>query len=132
MAAALTAPISLLQVTPTADYYRHHLNAVTPRMGAAPDSAPMSANEMVGAEAGDVSAYLSGVKGRLAVNHVHEVATYHHLGQNVAQGIIDKAREQPSLVVIATHGRSGIGRLVLGSVTDHVVRHSNLPVLVIR
>ena len=65
MAAALTAPISLLQVTPTADYYRHHLNAVTPRMGAAPDSAPMSANEMVGAEAGDVSAYLSGVKGRL-------------------------------------------------------------------
>ena len=132
MAAALTAPISLLRVTPTADYYRHHLSAATLRMGAAADSAPMSANEMVDADAGEVSAYLSGVKGRLAVNHVHEVATYHQQSQNVAQVIIDKAMEQPSLVVMTTHGRSGIGRLVLGSVTDRVVRHSSLPVLVIR
>ena len=132
MAAALTAPISLLRVTPTADYYRHHLSAATLRMGAAADSAPMSANEMVDADAGEVSAYLSGVKGRLAVNHVHEVATYHQQSQNVAQVIIDKAMEQPSLVVMTTHGRSGIGRLVLGSVTDRVVCHSSLPVLVIR
>ena len=28
------------------------------------------------------------------------------------------------LVVMATHGRSGLGRAVLGSVADHVVRHS--------
>ena len=132
MAAALTAPISLLRVTPTADYYRHHLDAATPRMGAAAHAATMSANEMVDADAGEVSAYLSGVKGLLAVNNVHEVAAYHQLSQNVAQVIIDKAMEQPSLVVMTTHGRSGIGRLVLGSVTDRVVRHSSLPVLVIR
>ena len=128
MAAALTAPISLLRVTPTADYYRHHLGAATPRTGAA----RLSADEMVEADAGEVSAYLSAVKCRLAVNRVHEVAAYHQLGQNVAHVIIDKATEQPSLVVMTTHGRSGIGRLVLGSVTDRVVRHSSLPVLVIR
>ena len=132
MAAALTARISLLRVTPTADYYRHHLGAATPRMGAAADPVRMSADDMVDADAGEVSAYLSGVKDRLAINYVPEVDTYHQLSQNVAQVIIDKAMEQPSLVVMTTHGRSGIGRLVLGSVTDRVVRHSNLPVLVIR
>ena len=132
MAAALTARISLLRVTPTADYYRHHLGSATPRLGAAADPARLSADDMVDADAGEVSAYLSGVKDRLAFNHVHDVATYLQLSQNVAQVIIDKAIEQPSLVVMTTHGRSGIGRLVLGSVTDRVVRHSNLPVLVIR
>ena len=33
---------------------------------------------------------------------------------------------------MASHGRSGIGRWVLGSVTDRVVRHGPGPVLVVR
>lgn len=37
-----------------------------------------------------------------------------------------------SLIAMTTHGRSGIGRWVLGSVTDRVVSHSRAPVLVIR
>ncbi|MBN1368041.1 MAG: universal stress protein [Dehalococcoidales bacterium] len=36
------------------------------------------------------------------------------------------------LIAIATHGRSGLGRLVLGSVADYVIRHSNIPLLVVR
>lgn len=36
------------------------------------------------------------------------------------------------LIAIATHGRSGPGRVVLGSVADYVVRHSSLPLLLIR
>ena len=36
------------------------------------------------------------------------------------------------LVVMTTHSRFGIGRSVLGSVADQVVRHSGEPVLVIR
>jgi len=47
--------------------------------------------------------------------------------------IIDLARVIPdNLVAMCTYGRSGIGRWVLGSVTDRVVRHSGDPVLVIR
>lgn len=47
--------------------------------------------------------------------------------------IIDMAKKTPdSLVTMCTHGRSGLGRLVLGSVTDRVVRHAGNPVLVIR
>ena len=47
--------------------------------------------------------------------------------------IIDLARQLPgNLVAMTTHGRSGIGRWVLGSVADGVVRHSGNPVFVIR
>lgn len=37
-----------------------------------------------------------------------------------------------SLIAMGSHGRSGIGRWVLGSVTENVVRHSDEPVLVVR
>ena len=36
------------------------------------------------------------------------------------------------LIAIATHGRSGLGRAVFGSVADHVLRESGLPILLIR
>lgn len=36
------------------------------------------------------------------------------------------------LVIMGTHGRGGIDRLLLGSVTERVVRSSNVPVLTIR
>jgi nucleotide-binding universal stress UspA family protein len=41
-------------------------------------------------------------------------------------------RTQPDLVVMATHGRAGLAHLVLGSVTERVVRHAFRPVLCLR
>jgi nucleotide-binding universal stress UspA family protein len=50
-----------------------------------------------------------------------------------ADEIIKLARETPAnLVAMSSHGRSGVKRLVLGSVTETVVRHSGDPVLVLR
>ena len=47
--------------------------------------------------------------------------------------IVDLAREIPnSLVAMTTHGRSGLGRWLLGSVAAQAVRHSGVPVVVIR
>lgn len=47
--------------------------------------------------------------------------------------IIDYARKSPNaLITMCTHGRSGVQRWVLGSVTEKVVRHSGDPVLVLR
>ncbi len=40
--------------------------------------------------------------------------------------------EGADLVVVGSHGRSRVGRFVLGSVSDHVVRHSPSPVLIVR
>src|SRR3990172_368335 len=50
-----------------------------------------------------------------------------------AEEIITLARKTAdNLVAMCTHGRSGIKRWVLGSVTERVVRHSGDPVLIIR
>ncbi|MCC7461591.1 MAG: universal stress protein [Gammaproteobacteria bacterium] len=36
------------------------------------------------------------------------------------------------LIVLGTHGRRGLKRMVLGSDAEHVVRHSSVPVLLVR
>ena len=36
------------------------------------------------------------------------------------------------LIIIATHGRSGIKRLVLGSVADRILRTSKIPILMVQ
>ena len=52
---------------------------------------------------------------------------------DAADEIISIARgTHNSFVAMCTHGRSGISRWALGSVTNRVVRHSQGPVLVIR
>ena len=132
MAAALSARITALQITPTTDYYRRQLTVVTPEMGAIPDFDPGSPEEMADEDAQTVNAYLEDVSNRMAIDHAHGVDTAHVVDDNIAQSIIDQAAAQPSLVVMTTHGRSGVGRMVLGSVTDRVIRHSNTPALVIR
>jgi len=40
--------------------------------------------------------------------------------------------EGADLIVVGTHGRSTVGRFLLGSVSDHVVHHAGCPVLVVR
>lgn len=47
--------------------------------------------------------------------------------------IIDlAAKTAKSLIVMSTHGRSGIGRWLLGSVAEKIIQHSRAPVLLIR
>src|SRR3954447_26140607 len=43
-----------------------------------------------------------------------------------------EAAEQPDVVVMATHGRTGIVRFALGSVADRLVREGVSPVLIVR
>lgn len=40
--------------------------------------------------------------------------------------------EGADLIVVGTHGRNLVGRFLLGSVSDYVVRHASCPVLVVR
>ena len=51
----------------------------------------------------------------------------------VAESIISAAKKHGcDLVVMASHGRKGIKRILLGSETQHVLTHSTVPVLVLR
>jgi nucleotide-binding universal stress UspA family protein len=46
--------------------------------------------------------------------------------------VAEEARVPATLVAMATHGRTGLGRVALGSVATRVVHDSRCPVLVIR
>ena len=53
--------------------------------------------------------------------------------QRVWRAILDVAQaEQVDLIVMGSHGRSGLDKLVMGSVTQRVLQHTHLPVLVVR
>ncbi len=51
----------------------------------------------------------------------------------VAETILEVAEiERADLIAMSTHGRTGILRLLLGSVAEQVVHHSKIPVMLIR
>jgi nucleotide-binding universal stress UspA family protein len=51
----------------------------------------------------------------------------------VSDALISAATKyKADLIVMASHGRKGIKRLLLGSETQHVLTHSHIPVLVLR
>jgi len=50
---------------------------------------------------------------------------------DVPRSIVEFAhREKADFIAMATHGRSGLRRLLLGSVAEQVIRHSHVPVVV--
>lgn len=50
---------------------------------------------------------------------------------SAAVRICNAANENADLIVISTHGRTGLGHILIGSVAEHVVRYAHCPVLVI-
>jgi nucleotide-binding universal stress UspA family protein len=80
----------------------------------------------------EAGAYLEEKVNELHQNGIDKVSSILLVGSG-ADEIIDLARSTPdNLIAMCTHGRSGVGRWVLGSVTEKVVRHSGDPVLVVR
>ncbi len=60
-------------------------------------------------------------------------STHHVPDRYAAEGIVETAEVQGAdLIVMASHGRRGLGRLLLGSQTQQVLTHSKIPVLVVR
>jgi universal stress protein A len=63
--------------------------------------------------------------GLTAKGEVRAGAPYHEITKTAQEEDID-------LIIMATHGRTGVSRLFLGSTTERVVRHAHCPVLVVR
>jgi len=62
-----------------------------------------------------------------------ETAILEHHRYEIGDAIIKEAvRWQSDLIVMGTHGRRGIARTVLGSDAEYVVRHTPVPVLLVR
>jgi nucleotide-binding universal stress UspA family protein len=61
------------------------------------------------------------------------IAGLHVENSPAAEGIIRAAREiGADLIVMGSHGRRGLGRLLLGSQAAEVLAHADIPVLVIK
>ena len=78
------------------------------------------------------SRILAGVS-KLAHKADVRCTTLHAKDQFPADGIVETAKaNQCDLIIMASHGRRGLGRLLLGSQTVKVLTHSTVPVLVCR
>ena len=77
------------------------------------------------------------IKNALALVHKHdlkvEATTFETVGDRVADIIVREAKKwKADLIVMGTHGRRGFNRMVLGSDAEGVLRHSPVPVLMVR
>jgi nucleotide-binding universal stress UspA family protein len=77
-------------------------------------------------------AYLGRVADRLSAQGVQPVETSLWYGPP-AYAIVEAARLRAiDLIVMTSHGRSGLGRLILGSVAESVLRGTRTPILLLR
>ena len=77
----------------------------------------------------DAKRWLAAAKERLSGLAVETVC----LDGDPAGLIVRWAEEhKPDLIVLGTHGRRGLRRLILGSVAEHVVRAASSPVMTVR
>jgi nucleotide-binding universal stress UspA family protein len=76
--------------------------------------------------------YLAEVAARLKRQGVKNVQTSVWYGP-AAAAIVDAARlRKADLIVMSTHGRSGLGRLIVGSVAESVLRGTMTPIMLLR
>ena len=81
--------------------------------------------------------YLNGVKDRLSAEGIKvKTDIIENLGitkMNITEAILEYAKQNSQdLIVVATHGDSGLKRVYLGSVAMGILNHSNVPVYLIR
>jgi nucleotide-binding universal stress UspA family protein len=91
--------------------------------------------DMIGAQieaVQEAEGYLAAVKAKLEKQGVQKIEANVWYGPPAA-AIIDAAQMyKPDLIVMSTHGRSGLGRLIFGSVAESVLRGTTVPILLIR
>jgi nucleotide-binding universal stress UspA family protein len=132
VAKPLGAEMVLLQVV---DSVGHIVSQYTPAgFEPGPDRVAVEvAEQAVGTQRSAAEQHMSEVKRQLEAEGIANVSI------EIVEGspgdmICGRAEELGcDLVVMATHGRSGLGRAVLGSVADYVVRHTpHAAVLLVR
>ena len=128
LAVAFRSTVTLLRATISAEA----LLAQSAGTGSSAGDVPvMDPTPILDADRDAAAEYLDAIAARLR-RHDLTVNTEHPEGP-AAEEIVDRARAiGASLILMTTHGRSGLGRVVFGSVADSVIRHSTCPVLLVR
>ena len=87
--------------------------------------------EAIDAEKGAAAQYLERMQAQLTAQGL---ACESYVGDGrPADVIIETAKEKgATLIVMTTHGRGGLGRLIYGGVSEHLLHHSTVPILIVR
>lgn len=139
VAKGANTPVTVVQAI---DSVGQMMSRMTPMIEPMPagDVTVEIAEEAVNGQREAAQQNLARVKAMLAAQGISNVST---IISNVSTIIVEggagdavlevAAAEGADLIVMATHGRSGLGRAIMGSVADHVVRNSkNEAVLLVR
>jgi nucleotide-binding universal stress UspA family protein len=86
--------------------------------------------ELEESQSNDARAKVTELANRELAGVDHEINI--KIGDPGAMVLATEKELNPDLVVMATHGRHGLTRLVVGSVAEKIVRESTVPVLTIR
>ncbi|MCY4416855.1 MAG: universal stress protein [Chloroflexi bacterium] len=131
LAAALGARVTLVRTTPDSEYFR-----VNTEWGAGHDLATMrhlEPDNLAARLSEKAKAYLWRKADELSAQYpAFDVEAVHRLDTPSETVIRLTGQLDNGLVVMATHGRRGIGRALLGSVADRIVRYSQMPTLLVR
>jgi nucleotide-binding universal stress UspA family protein len=76
--------------------------------------------------------YLAAVAAKAEEAGIEHVETHVWYGPPAAAVVEAAQAREVDLIVMSSHGRSGLGRLILGSVTESVLRGTRTPILVLR
>jgi nucleotide-binding universal stress UspA family protein len=127
LAQAFNSTVILLEVTTAPETLAAELS--TGMDAGAPmilDTKPILEEEEEEAET-----YLGGVVRRLRAAGIDARAD--HVPGGAAKAIVRRAEELGvGLIAMATHGRSGLRHLILGSTTESVLHHATCPLLLVR
>lgn len=130
IAAAFNSRVTVLRVVETVGEVMMHM-APTSMESQGAIVADL-AEDVVAAERATAASELEGVAASIRAAGASSVDIVIEEG-TPGQAIVDTAvREGCDLIIMATHGRSGLKRAVLGSVADHVLHNAPCPVLLCR
>lgn len=124
MAAGFEADVLLAMVVPTVE-------TISGERAAAMRLMPTAAAAVLDAEAADAMDYLTSLARPLGSGGAM-VDTTVERGEPVRVVLDGAARREADLIVMATHGRSGVGAVWAGSVAQRIIAHSTRPVLLVR
>lgn len=120
---AIIPVLTMLAALPDVEIHLHSVAEITAALD----------DEAIGKRRQELASYLNRIASRLPNGPAYRVGTDVAMyPMDAATVLVERAQsEHPDVIVMATHGRSGVVRMLLGSVADKVVHSGVAPVLLV-